>query len=108
MERGFNIHILDDDKLKQFEDKYDVKIVGNQIMFMSKKRKGMITFDVGSKFTVNLNRNNIILTRLTINPQAVDLWQKIDGVSLFRVQNAVNKLTVMRQDVTLDNVKKVL
>ena len=108
MERGFNIHILDDDKLKQFEDKYDVKIVDNQIMFVSKKRKGMIAFDIGSKFTVNLNKNNIILTRLTISPLSVDLWQKIDGVSLFRVQNAVNKLTVMRQDVTLDNVKKVL
>lgn len=108
MEKGFNIHILDDDKLTQFEEKYDVKIVENNIIFTCKRRKVNIVHELGTKFTVNLNKNNVILTRLTINPQAIELWQKIGNVSLFRVQNAVNKLLVMRQDVTLENVEKVL
>ena len=108
MEKGFNIHILDDDKLTQFEEKYDVKISDKNIIFTCKRRKVSIVHELGTKFTVNLNKNNVILTRLTINSQAIDFWRKIGNVSLFRVQNAVNKLLVMRQDVTLENVEKVL
>lgn len=101
---GANIHILSEDVIKSFEEKYDVHLEGEYIIFSLTYQNQIRACKIGEKFNVMTNDK----TKLTIQPIAVEYWKDHRDKSLFRVQNAINKLAVFNQDITFDNISKEL
>lgn len=101
---GSNIHILDESIIKAFEEKYDVHLEGDYIIFSLTYQKYVRCYKIGEKFNVMTNDK----TKLTIQPIAVDYWKKNNKYSLFRIQNAINTLAVFNQDINDDSITKEL
>lgn len=101
---GSNTHILDEKVIKDFEEKYDVHLEGNYIIFSLTYQKYVRCYKVGEKFNVMTNDK----TKLTIQPIAVEYWKNDNKYSLFRIQNVINILSIFNQDVTFENITKEL
>lgn len=101
---GSNIHILDEKVIQDFEDKYDVTIADKFIVFMLTYQDCNKCYPIGKKFNVMTKDK----TKLTIQPLAVDYWREQDKYSIFRIQNAINKLIIFNQEPTYDNITKLL
>lgn len=101
---GSNVHILDESVIKAFEEKYDVHLEGDYIIFSLTYQKYVRCYKIGEKFNVMTNDK----TKLTIQPIAVDYWKKNKKYSLFRIQNAINTLSIFNQDINDDSITKEL
>ena len=101
---GSNIHILDDSAIKEFEEKYDVHIAGNWLIFSLTYQKYKRAYPIGEKFNAMLNDK----TKMTIQPMAVDYWKEHQNYSLFKIQNTINKLIIFNQDLNEDAITKLL
>lgn len=102
---GSNIHILDEDTIKDFEMKYpNVHISGDYIIFPLSYQNYTRAYRLGDKFNAMASDK----TKMAIQPIAVEYWKNHKGHSLFRVQNAINKLIIFNQDVTNTNIAKAL
>lgn len=102
---GSNIHILDENTIKAFEEKYDVHLEGNYIIFSLTYQKYVRCYKIGEKFNVMTNDK----TKLTIQPIAVNYWMNHNfDYSLFRIQNAINTLSVFNQEINDETITKEL
>lgn len=101
---GSNIHILDESTIKAFEEKYDVHLEGDYIIFSLTYQKYVRCYKIGEKFNVMTNDK----TKLTIQPIAVDYWKTHKEHSLFKIQNAINTLSVFNQEINDETITKEL
>lgn len=101
---GSNVHVLPDEVIKDFEEKYDIHVEGNYIIFSLSYQKYIRAYPIGKKFSIMTKDK----TKMTIQPITVEYWIKHNEFSLFRIQNAINKLVVFNQDLNDDNITKEL
>lgn len=101
---GANIHVLDENMIKSFEEKYNVHFEGDYIIFSLTYQNQIRACKIGEKFNVMTKDK----TKLTIQPIAVEYWKEHQDKSLFRIQNAINRLIIFNQDVTAENITKEL
>lgn len=107
--RGYHIHILDEEKLGEFDDKYLIRYDSGYIMISMKGRNyTRVKKDDGSNFRLYLTKSNKIMTNITINKIAVEYGKKHPDVSLVRIQNAVNKLTIGKKTIDDEAIKENL
>lgn len=100
-----NIKLLSNDELIAFNEKYIFE-VNNEFIF--------VKCNNFSRYTIHrLNESFHLIVngrKITITPTAINLWNESfkEKYSLFDIQNAINKLIVLLQDVSLKNVQKIL
>ena len=101
---GSNIHILDDTQIKEFEERYDVQIQGDYLIFSLTYQDYNRAYPIGKKFNAMIKDK----TKMTIQPMAVDYWKEHQNYSLFKIQNTINKLIIFNQDLNDDAIAKLL
>ena len=111
---GNNRKVLSASCIKQFESKYDFEY--------DKKTNLIYTKIIGSKKSTahsidkpfSINARMTIGCKVTLNVEAIKIWldfqasTKFKKYSLFVVNNTVNKLKVMYQTPTRQNVSSML
>ena len=100
-------NVFNEDLLKELNDMYDVYLENDKIVVKGKIRINRKTYHSKDKnFKINFYRQNRVMT---VTKQAIDYWMEMSqSVSLINIQNAINVLIVTYQEITLDNVKKIL
>jgi len=101
-----NIKILTDTEITVLNYSYDFEIKSDLILVKSKKINRTVIHNKKEKFYLNTK-----ISRITISPLAIQTWEyqfKNEGYTLFEVQNAINKLYVMYQEPSQNDISKLL
>lgn len=100
-----NIKLLTDDEIMAFRKNYIFELKDEYIITKCLKFIGRPTIHYKTdKFHLVINGRKITLT-----PLAIKMWEMhFKNYHLIDVQNAINKLDVIYQDLTITNLKKVL
>ena len=103
MKKG-NIRLLTKDELNRFEEKYSFELQNDYIVVKCNNFNRPTMHDLNKDFFLSCGGRKII-----INSIVSDLWKRyFQDMSIVKLQNIVNQLTIMYQDVTLDNINKIL
>lgn len=99
-----NLHVLKNEELKYFEEKYDIHMAENYVIVKTRNRDFIVAFDSSEKFTLSANNKKI-----TIQPDTIKYWNELDRkYSLPLVQNTVNDIRIKKQEVSLEKVEMSL
>lgn len=99
-----NVHVLSEEVLKTFEEKYEVSWHTGFLLFKLRYQNYTRAYPIGKKFNV-MNNDKV---KMTISPTAVEIWHKQREHSLFSVQNAVNALSLKNERATPEAVEEIL
>ena len=95
-----HIKLLTDRQLQMLKDKYDVTFQKNKVFVKLKTRNHTVMHDTNEAFSLRCDNR-----RVTINPKAMQMWQKhFKRHSLFDVQHAINQLAMDRINATSADV----
>lgn len=100
-----NVRALTDEELKYFVENYEFTLKDEDII-VKKKTYGLRTLhDASQAFSIN---DRVINRVIRITKEAIDLWidKFMDSYSLIEVQAAINRLTVLYQDLTTEEIAK--
>lgn len=103
---GNNIKLLTDRQLVALDEKYSFDIDGEDIIVKVKDYNRETRHPIDKSFSINSK-----IRKITLSSDAILIWSqfyKSGPYSLFEVQNAINKLYLTYQDITITNVKKIL
>ena len=103
-----NVHILTENELRAFKQKYIIEIEENKIVVKFYNNKRKTTHDIDKPFIINAKK----FRKINFNLEAINLWKSFINkklkCTLFDVQNAVNFLYITYQTINEKNVKKIL
>lgn len=100
-----NARVLTEEELKFFNDKYSFEI-RDDLVFVKTSNFNRLTVHKAVKgFSLSTS-----IRKLTISSDAINAWNEHfrEKYSLIDVQNAINKLIVMYQVPSIDDLKKLL
>lgn len=105
-----NCKIMTDAMLKQFNDKYSIvyKAETDQFIVSLKSWNRSSIHDASEKFSINSKKNP--KRKIVFASVAIDIFKELQSddktkhISIFDVQNAVNKLKVMYQKITKQKI----
>lgn len=103
-----NIKLLEPNDLEYLNDKYTFKLDANgNVVVGNKYYNRYTTHDATKTFSLNTK-----VKRISFNPEIIALWKKFKesglDCTLFDVKQAVTKLYISYQDITQNNVEKLL
>lgn len=100
-----NVKLLTAEQLKALKEKYIFEVDGENVIVSVKDYNRKTRHKMTERFHINSKIRKIIFT-----PEAIKLWVEIgvERYSLLDIQQAVNKLYVVYQPLTIENVKKLL
>lgn len=105
-----NIKLLTHEQLRQFNTKYTILLEDDKICVKTVNYAKITRHDSDKPFHINAKN----IRKIQFSVDAINIWKKFclsykDNVfTLFDVQQAVNKLIVMYQKPTFENVKQLL
>lgn len=100
-----NVKLLTPEQLRLLKEKYIFNYDGENVVVQLSDYNRITKHDAKQKFHINSKIRKIIFI-----PEVIEYWIElgVKNYSLLDVQQAANKLYVMYQPLTLDNLKKVL
>lgn len=105
-----NIKLLTHEQLRQFNSKYTIELVENEIHVRTINYAKVTKHPADQAFHINAKN----IRKIQFSIEAIEIWKKFctsykeNIFTLFDVQQAVNSLIVMYQKPTFDNVKALL
>lgn len=103
-----NVHVLSEDELRTFKEKYIIELVDNQILVKFPNYKRVTFHDADKPFAINAKK----FRKICFSLDAIETWKKFvkqkNKYTLFDVQNAINILYVTYQTIDEKNIIKVL
>lgn len=102
-----HIKLLDEEKLNILKNKYLFDIEGNYILVKFNDLKRVTKHPITRPFHINAKG----IRKVCFSMTAINIWKELfkeNLISLFEVQQAVNKLIITYQKVTKENVVKIL
>lgn len=103
---GNNVKLLTDRQLTELNRKYSFFVDENEIIVKVNDYNRKTRHPIDKSFSINSK-----IRKITISAEAISIWLELSkggSYSLFAIQNAVNKLYLTYQNITLLNVKKIL
>lgn len=105
--RPRNIKVLNDDEMAFINDRFIFEIKGDLILVSSKKMKRATAHKKTESFDLNFKFGKQY--SWMISSLAIQIWEYGDKTySLIDIQNAINKLLVMYQEPSQEDVLKLL
>jgi len=99
-----NIRLLTKEELNNFKEKYSFEIQGFFIVVKCNDFNRPTLHDIHHNFFLNHKGRKII-----INSDTIKIWDRYyKDIHLVELQNLVNQLTIMYQDITPENIEKLL
>lgn len=97
-----NYHVLSEEEVKSFEDKYKIEYISNlhTIVYTSNKRHITLMRSINDKYILANGQGK----KMSIRPQISKLWSNHTELSIFRLQNLYNYLVVMHQEPTDEKI----
>lgn len=105
--RRNNIRLLTDSEYERLTSKFIFGIKDDKISVMTTSNSRVTLHDIGKPFHINAKK----IRKICFSLDAIEIWKTLykDGYPhLIDVQQAVNKLIITYQEVTEENVKKML
>lgn len=101
-----NVRLMTDNELQLLKHRYSFSFDENYIYVDTTLRSRRTLHPVDSPFAINVKK----VRKICFSLDAIQIWKSLyeEKVNLLDVQQAVNKLVITFQDITLENVKEIL
>lgn len=101
-----NVKLISNEDIHQFESEYDITLKDNSIVVKSLTRNTSTLHPIDKSFTIASRH----IRKITLSLDAINLWKNhfMLSYSLFRVQAAINELTITYSPINVDTVKQYL
>lgn len=104
-----NVKLISADDLKTMKEKYKFELdsSGNNILVKTNTNSRLTYHNSCKPFGINMVGKRVVVFSM----DAISIWKELYSVynySLLEVQNAVNKLYITFQEITTENVQKIL
>lgn len=92
------------DEIQKFNDLYDISIEGDNVVVKCKNYTRTRVHPKNEEFCINSK-----VKRITFTKDAIDFFEKHQSkYTLIEVQNVVNILSISLQNITEENIKRIL
>lgn len=101
-----NVRLMTENELILLKKRYKFTIENNKIVVRTSIRSRETLHDIDKPFAINVKK----VRKICFSQDAIQIWKSLyeEEANLLEVQQAVNKLVITFQDITLDNVKEIL